>query len=101
MKINPQRRQSGPAAGDGAATLNGGGGVESGGKQVRIVRSGHEPSGRVVGETVCKNKYSSYCVADVEPRGGGGNKKFESHKFQFKERSSPIFCCELVTSQKK
>ena len=74
MKINPQRRQSGPAPGDGAATLNGGGGVESGGKQVRIVRSGHEPSGRVVGETVCKNKYSSYCVADVEPRGslGGG-----------------------------
>ena len=60
---------------DGATTLNGGGGgVESGGKQVRIVRSGHEPSGRVVGDTVCKNKYSSYCVADVEPRGslGGG-----------------------------
>ena len=65
-----QRRRSGSSPAEGAPTLNGGS-VDSG-KQVRIVRSGHEPSDRVVGETVCKHKYSSYCVSDVEPASAGG-----------------------------
>ncbi|XP_040578883.1 zinc transporter foi [Lepeophtheirus salmonis] len=35
-------------------------------KKVRIVRSGHKTSDRVVGERICKHKYSSYCVNDID-----------------------------------
>ncbi len=35
-------------------------------KKVHIVRSGHKTSSKAVGEKQCKNKYSSYCVQDVD-----------------------------------
>jgi hypothetical protein len=35
-------------------------------KKVRIVRSGHKASNRVVGERLCKHKYSAYCVDDID-----------------------------------
>eukprot|EP00096_Caligus_rogercresseyi_P008607 TRINITY_DN2777_c0_g1_i1.p1 TRINITY_DN2777_c0_g1~~TRINITY_DN2777_c0_g1_i1.p1 ORF type:complete len:504 (-),score=161.64 TRINITY_DN2777_c0_g1_i1:356-1867(-) len=35
-------------------------------KKVRIIRSGHKSSDRVVGERICKHKYSSYCVNDID-----------------------------------
>ena len=35
-------------------------------KKVRIVRSGHKASDRAVGERLCKHKYSSYCVTDID-----------------------------------
>ncbi len=35
-------------------------------KRVRVVRSGHRASSKTVGHNQCKNKYSSYCVSDVE-----------------------------------
>ena len=31
-----------------------------------IDRSGHKASNRVVGERVCKHKYSAYCVDDID-----------------------------------
>ena len=31
-----------------------------------IVRSGHRNSDMVVGEKLCKSKYSPYCVDDIE-----------------------------------
>lgn len=36
-------------------------------KKVKIVRTGHVGSEKVVGERQCKHKYSSYCVTDVDP----------------------------------
>jgi hypothetical protein len=63
-----------------------GAGVEKG-KHVHIVKSGHAPSDKVVGETVCKHKYSSYCVSDVDPASnkgcsgvGGGTKCSDQHR---------------------
>ncbi len=43
------------------------------GKHVRIVKTGHAPSDKVVGETVCKHKYSAYCLSDVDPAAAGTN----------------------------
>jgi hypothetical protein len=31
-----------------------------------VNRSGHKASNRVVGERVCKHKYSAYCVDDID-----------------------------------
>ena len=36
-------------------------------RKLRVVREGHVPSEKAVGERQCKNKYSSYCVRDFEP----------------------------------
>ena len=35
-------------------------------KKLRVVREGHVVSDKVVGENVCKNKYSSYCANDLD-----------------------------------
>ena len=35
-------------------------------KKLRVVREGHVMSDKVVGEAVCKNKYSSYCANDLD-----------------------------------
>ena len=35
-------------------------------EKVMIVRSGHRNSDMVVGEKLCKSKYSPYCVDDIE-----------------------------------
>lgn len=35
-------------------------------KKLRVVREGHVVSDKVVGDAVCKNKYSSYCANDLD-----------------------------------
>jgi len=40
---------------------------KSDGRKLRVVREGHAVSDKVVGENVCKNKYSSYCANDLDP----------------------------------
>ena len=39
---------------------------KSDGRKLRVVREGHAVSDKVVGENVCKNKYSSYCANDLD-----------------------------------
>lgn len=48
-------------------------------KKVHVVRSGHRASDKVVGE-ICKHKYSSYCVTDIDMDGEGDSNA--SHKPQ-------------------
>jgi len=36
-------------------------------RKLRVVREGHAPSDKAIGERLCKHKYSSYCVTDFEP----------------------------------
>ena len=35
-------------------------------RKLRVVREGHVVSDKVVGDAVCKNKYSSYCANDLD-----------------------------------
>jgi len=64
-------RKARAAAGSRAGSLKAGNAKSSGDsdvmeEKVMIVRSGHRNSDMVVGEKLCKSKYSPYCVDDIE-----------------------------------
>ena len=64
-------RKARAAAGSRAGSLKAGNVKSSGDsdvmeEKVMIVRSGHRNSDMVVGEKLCKSKYSPYCVDDIE-----------------------------------
>ena len=64
-------RKARAAAGSRAGSLKAAGNVKSSDsdvmeEKVMIVRSGHRNSDMVVGEKLCKSKYSPYCVDDIE-----------------------------------